>query len=107
MTGRFVSKTMRVRAWRAVDATIHSGSATYVRAHLARLIPVGPGECAATDVAATRHILLKLARAMRGERARGKAGHWMYDLNRHIGLAQAYRVKKARLKTQTDRKAKK
>ena len=29
-------------------------------------------------------------RSLRDERRRGQAGHWSYDLNRHIALAQAY-----------------
>ena len=35
-------------------------------------------------------ILVRLRRALRAERSRGRAGHWSYDLNRHIALKQAY-----------------
>jgi hypothetical protein len=35
-------------------------------------------------------ILARLMRSLRDERRRGLAGHWSYDLNRHIALAQAY-----------------
>lgn len=31
----------------------------------------------------------KLKRALRAERGRGRAGHWAYDLNRHLALLQA------------------
>ena len=54
------------------------------------MIPVGPDEIADRSPAARRAILVKLYRALRAERNRGRAGHWTYDLNRHIGLSQAY-----------------
>jgi hypothetical protein len=34
-------------------------------------------------------ILSKLGRALRAERRRGVAGHWSYELNRHLGLMTA------------------
>lgn len=34
--------------------------------------------------------LQRLARAIRDERRRGRAGHWSYDLNRHLALVQAF-----------------
>lgn len=88
---------MRCRAWRALDAVIASGAEDYQRSRLARLIAVTPAEIAATDAQTRRDILLRLERALRSERARGRAGHWTYDLNRHIGLAQAYRAETRRL----------
>jgi hypothetical protein len=42
-------------------------------------------------------VLYRLARALRGERARGRAGHWTYDLDRHFGLIEAYRAERAAL----------
>ena len=70
---------------------IASGSADYERArHLPRVIPVGPDEVADESAAGRGAILRKLARALRAERSRGRAGHWTYDLNRHIALHQAY-----------------
>jgi hypothetical protein len=39
-------------------------------------------------------VLRELERALRAERAR--AGHWTYDLDRHIALLVAYRVEQAR-----------
>lgn len=38
-----------------------------------------------------RRVLAKLRRALRAERRRGDAGHWSYDLNRHLGLLSTYR----------------
>ena len=41
--------------------------------------------------AATRALLLKLAQALRTQRRLGRSGHWTYDLDRHMGLAEALR----------------
>jgi hypothetical protein len=70
--------------------------------HLPRLIPVGPADIADDSPAGRRAILARLARALRAERNRGRAGHWTYDLNRHIGLCQAYRAERARLRGGAD-----
>ncbi len=48
--------------------------------------------------AGRKALVARLARALRGERQRGKAGHWSYDLNRHIALSQAYRAECAALR---------
>ncbi|HAH63923.1 MAG TPA: hypothetical protein DCL72_00255 [Rhizobiales bacterium] len=45
-----------------------------------------------------RLALMKLRRALRAERRRGLAGHWSYDLNRHLGLLSAYKGELARLR---------
>jgi hypothetical protein len=39
--------------------------------------------------AGARAIIARLERALRAERHRARAGHWTYDLNRHIALRQA------------------
>ncbi len=88
-------KSARVRAWRADRATAGAGAGQYGRSRLSRLIPVGPDEVAGGS-AATGNIVLKLARALRDERRRGKAGHWTYDLDRHIGLTEAWRAERDR-----------
>lgn len=56
---------------------------------LPRLIPVMPRQLLDMTTPARRHILWLLARALKRERNLGHAGHWTYDLNRHIALAQA------------------
>lgn len=84
-------------ARRSVDASVESGARLYERARmLPRLIPVGPDEIGDESPAGRRHILRMLARALRGERRRGRAGHWTYSLDRHIGLMQAFRAERAR-----------
>jgi hypothetical protein len=75
----------------AVSRTVAAGREAYDRErHLPRIIPVGPEELADRSEQGRTLILRKLARALRAERNRGRAGHWTYDLNRHIALSQAY-----------------
>ena len=58
--------------------------------HLPRLSPLEPKDLRDSRPETRRAIVARLARALRAERNRGRAGHWTYDLNRHIGLRQAY-----------------
>jgi hypothetical protein len=89
---------IRSTAHRAVDSVITNGSKAYDRGRiLPRVLPIGPEKLAGAEPETTRRIVLKLARALRIERARGRAGHWTYDLNRHIGLAQAFKAEQERL----------
>lgn len=69
--------------------------------HLPRVLPVGPADIADDSESGRRRILARLARALRAERARGRGGHWTYDLNRHIALAQAYAAERRHLKQGT------
>jgi hypothetical protein len=71
--------------------TIAGGADAYDRGrHLPRILPIDPAELVDESEAARRGIVARLARAMRAERTRGRAGHWTYDLNRHVVLRQAY-----------------
>ncbi|MEA2758472.1 MAG: hypothetical protein QOH65_1085 [Methylobacteriaceae bacterium] len=89
-------QTIRSTAYRAVDRVIVNGSEAYERGRmLPRVLPIGPDEIIGAEPETTRRIVLKLARALRTERAR--AGHWTYDLNRHIGLLQALKAEQERL----------
>jgi hypothetical protein len=92
-------RRLRIRAWHAVRATVAEGAGRYRRAHLNRLLPIGPDELAQEGPEATRAIIARLEQALRSERAR--CGHWTYDLNRHIGLAQACKAERARLAEET------
>ena len=90
---------IRNGARHAVQATIRSGIALYRRQTcLPRLLPLLPSELADESEAARRRILARLACALRAERMRGRAGHWTYDLNRHIALHQAYEGERQRLR---------
>ncbi len=87
------------RAAQAFKRVVRAGAVTYRRAvHLPRLIPVMPSELSDPDPAMRRVLLRRLSRALRAERNRGRAGHWTYDLNRHIGLAQAYSAERSALR---------
>jgi hypothetical protein len=91
-------QTIRSTAYRSADAVIADGSDAYDRGRmLPRVLPLGPDDISGREPETTRRIVLKLARALRLERARGRAGHWTYDLNRHIGLMQAMKAEQERL----------
>lgn len=84
----------------SLDVVVETGAVLYDRKrHLARLIPLMPGEIDDQRPAARRAILARLARALRAERNRGRAGHWTYDLNRHIALKQALVAERALIRT--------
>ncbi len=91
----FDCKEFHSQAAAAVRQQVESGAALYVRSrHLRRLLPLAPEDFSQDNLPATRAIVLRLANAMRQERRLGRMGHWTYDLNRHIALAQAYRAEK-------------
>jgi hypothetical protein len=50
------------------------------------------------SAAGTSRILALLRKAIRTERARGRAGHWTYDLNRHLALAESLKAERAHLR---------
>ena len=75
----------------AFDTLITLGSEQYRRKqHLPRVLPIAGELLDAVSDTDRRALLARIARALRHERNRGRAGHWTYDLNRHIALAQAY-----------------
>ena len=57
-----------------------------------------PAEIADGSAAARWLVVKRLAKALRGERSRGRAGHWTYSLNRHIGLLQAFEAERSALR---------
>lgn len=76
---------------RAVRLLIEEGAGRYDRRrHAERLL-------GADDATPRQTAIARLRRALRAERQRGRAGHWAYDLNRHIGLLQALKSELARL----------
>ena len=75
-----------------------AGAASYLRSRdLPKLIALWPRELADNSPEGFRYILAKLRSALRAERRRGLAGHWSYDLNRHMGLISAYKAELASL----------
>lgn len=65
------------------------------RAELPRVLPLWPHELDDESPQGRRHILCRLRRALRAERRRGIAGHWTYDLSRHVQLLRVYRMELA------------
>jgi len=65
------------------------------RTELARILPLWPSELDDTSPQARQRILCRLRRALRAERRRGIAGHWTYDLARHVELLRVYRLELA------------
>ncbi len=96
MTGQRPERAGRIRAVRLL---IGSGADRYdPNRHLDRLLGAAHslwgGEETSREAA-----IAHLKRALRSERQRGRAGHWSYDLNRHIGLLQALKAERARPQT--------
>jgi hypothetical protein len=65
------------------------------RRELPRILPLWPHELDDDTPQGRRLILAKLRRALRAERRRGIAGHWTYDLARHVELWRVYRLELA------------
>ena len=77
----------------AAFGVIRDGALAYERARcLPRVLPMLAGDCCGPEPETTRRIVRKLADALRRERRLGRAGHWAYDLNKHIALAQAWKA---------------
>ena len=100
------TRSFPVRARRAIRAFAPSSRLHYERERMLwRQVPLGLGQLPSGEPARTQAIVLLLAKALRAERALGRAGHWTYDLNRHLGLLQAYKAERATLKRDSPRAA--
>lgn len=62
------------------------------RKRLASLVPLWPKELDDTSRQGRMRLVALLERALRAERRRGLAGHWTYDLARHMQLLEAHRA---------------
>lgn len=88
----------RSTAKRIFGTKVAAGAAAYSRARdLPKLIALWPHELADHSKGGSLNVLAKLRRALRAERRRALAGHWSYDLNRHLGLLSAYKGELARV----------
>ncbi|WP_436642067.1 DUF6477 family protein [Microbaculum sp. FT89] len=86
------------RKARGIRQAVGAGLVRYERRrHLPWLARATPDEIASTNPAVAQSIVARLERALRAERRRGRAGHWSYDINRHIALMQALAAEKQRL----------
>lgn len=57
------------------------------------------GDATPRSVLEARKLVARLSWSLRTERRLGRAGHWAYDINRHIALAQNLRGAQAALAT--------
>ena len=98
MSGFSSDSRLRAAARTAVAKRSQGSAKAYVRNNIIpRLLPLAGADLSGPEPATTRVIVAKLAGALRSERARGRAGHWTYDLNRHIALNQAHAAERAHL----------
>lgn len=65
------------------------------RVELPRALPLWPHEIEDASLDGRQRMVARLARALRAERRRGVAGHWTYDLARHVALLRVYRLELA------------
>lgn len=68
------------------------------RRELAALLPLWPKDLDDASVAGRTRVIALMERALRAERRRGRAGHWAYDLARHVALHRAWKLECAELK---------
>lgn len=76
---------------------IAAGVAGWDRSRLPRLIPVGPDDLVDNSRTGRLAVLRRILGALRGERMRGRSGHWSYSLDRHLGLVQAFEAERRAL----------
>ena len=95
-----VEKSFQKQVFATICGLQAQGVDPYSRArHLPGLLPVGPDEIADQSPEARHRLCARLTQALRRERVLGRAGHWTYDLNRHLGLWQALRAETMNSKT--------
>lgn len=85
-------RVARVQALRPPRAAFNRRSA------LSRVLALWPSELDDVSADGRRNVVAKLRCALRAERRRGIAGHWTYDLARHVELLHLYRQELASLK---------
>lgn len=85
----------RDRRFRAAAAAAAPQRPYDRRTELPRVLPLWPHELDDESPEGRRRVLAKLRRALRAERRRGVAGHWTYDLARHVELLRVYRLELA------------
>jgi Family of unknown function (DUF6477) len=89
----------RITAKRTFGTMAAAGAAAYLRSRdLPKLIALWPHELDDESQEGMFRVLTRLRRALKAERRRGLAGHWSYNLNRHLGLLSAYQGELAALR---------
>lgn len=86
---------LRAAARKSLQIALRERAGAYRREEFLRSFHrLSRGAIAAETPEAAAAVLKELERALRAERAR--AGHWTYDLSRHIALLVAHRAEQAR-----------
>src|SRR5690606_34675014 len=62
------------------------------RREIGRLVPLWPHELRIDSIEAHRNLIVLLEKALAGEKQRGSALHWSYDLPRHAAILNLYRA---------------
>ena len=65
---------------------------------LPKLLGLWPSELQDFSLPGTARIVARLRKSIRSERQRAQSGHWSYDLNRHLALAEALKAERTRLR---------
>ena len=91
---RVTARSGRIRALRPPTVPIDR------RAALGRLLPLWPHELEDGSPEGRLRIVARLRKALRAERRRGLAGHWTYDLARHVELLRLYKAEMAAQRAQ-------
>jgi len=82
---RRAPKPSRIRATRPPQPHLDRRTA------IAKALALWPHEIEDESGSARERVLAQLRQALRAERRRGLAGHWAYDLARHVELLRVYR----------------
>lgn len=89
------SDRLRAAARKTLQSALRAKAEAYRREEFLRSFHRLPRSVIAAETPqAAAAVLKELERALRAERAR--AGHWTYDLSRHIALLVAHRAERAR-----------
>ncbi|BBU60412.1 hypothetical protein MSC49_03470 [Methylosinus sp. C49] len=89
------SDRLRAAARKSLQSALRAKAEAYRREEFLRSFHrLSRSVIAAETPQAAAVVLKELERALRAERAR--AGHWTYDLTRHIALLVAHRAEQAR-----------
>jgi len=90
--------SLPLRKWSGLSP-LPASDRNYCRTEqLPGLIGLWPRELQDYSYPGTCRIAALLRKALRAERNRGRAGHWTYNLNRHLALIEALKHERARLK---------
>ena len=97
-----VDRDYHTAAQLTLQGIVKTGAEHYERNKvIPHLLPLLPDSLSGPEPETTRQIVKLLSKALRRERKYGRAGSFVYSLNRHIALAQAFHAEQAGLKAQS------